>query len=71
MQSKYQSLKEQVLNVGSGFIISATVWEFLIKPLVNEGYLSLDSTLTITCIFTVTSLIRGYTWRRVFNNFND
>ena len=71
MQSKYQSFKEQILNVGSGFIISALVWEYFIKSLVNDGYLSLDSTLAITCIFTVVSLIRGYVWRRVFNNMSE
>ena len=71
MQSKYQSFKEQVLNVGSGFIISALVWEYFIKHLIREGYITLDSTLIVTCIFTVVSLIRGYVWRRVFNSIDD
>ncbi len=70
MQSKYQSLKEQFLNVGSGFIISALVWEYFIKHLINQGYITLDSTLTVTCIFTVVSLIRGYVWRRIFNTLD-
>lgn len=71
MQSKYQSIVEQTLNVGSGFIISVLVWEFAIKNLIHVGVLSVDSSIWITIIFTVVSFIRGYFWRRYFNNHSS
>lgn len=71
MQSKYQSIIEQTLNVGSGFIISVLVWEFVIKNLIHEGVLSVDSSVWITVIFTVVSFVRGYLWRRFFNKLSD
>jgi len=71
MQSKYQSIMEQALNVGSGFIISVLVWEFIIKNLIYGGVLSVDSSIMITIIFTVVSFIRGYLWRRFFNKLSD
>ena len=67
MQSKYQSILEQTLNVGSGFIISVLVWEYAIKHLIHSEILSVDSSIWITIIFTVVSFIRGYLWRRYFN----
>lgn len=70
MQSKYQSILEQTLNVGSGFIISVLVWEYMIKNLIHAGVLSVDSSIWITVIFTVVSFIRGYLWRRYFNQLN-
>lgn len=70
MQSKYQSIIEQTLNVGSGFIISVLVWEYVIKHLIHAGVLSVDSSIWITVIFTVVSFIRGYLWRRYFNQLN-
>lgn len=30
MQTKRHSLLEQVLNVGSGFVLSSLVWQFVI-----------------------------------------
>ncbi len=70
-QSKYQSLLEQTLNVGSGFLISVLVWEYVVKHLINAGFLSVDSSIWITVIFTVVSFIRGYFWRRHFNGLSN
>jgi len=70
MQSKYQSILEQTLNVGSGFIISVLVWEYAIKNLIHAGVLSVDSSIWITVIFTVVSFVRGYLWRRYFNQLS-
>lgn len=65
-QSKISSLLETTLNVGSGFIISMIVWEFWVKR-----YLGLDTNIAqnivVTLVFTVVSIVRGYTWRRIFN----
>lgn len=68
MQTKWESLIEQVLNVGSGFLISLMVWTFFIVPIwelpVNAG-----ENIVITGIFTVVSVLRGYVWRRLFNHY--
>ena len=66
-QTKIQSLKENITNTGSGFIVSLFVWEYVIRPMIGGGMLSVDNSITITMIFTVVSLARGYVWRRVFN----
>lgn len=70
MQSRRMSMVEQVCNVGSGFLISLMVWIYIILP-----YLKIDVPLhdnvIVTLIFTVVSIIRGYTWRRVFNYFTS
>lgn len=66
MQSKVQSLIEQVLNVFSGYIISLLLWVFVITPVFEIGT-SLTENLAINGAFTVVSIIRGYFWRRLFN----
>jgi hypothetical protein len=66
MQTRLGSLVEQVLNVASGFIVSLLLWQ-AVGPLM--GYVvNLADNLLITSIFTVASIIRGYLWRRYFNN---
>lgn len=67
MQSKRESLLEQTLNIGSGFIIAWAAWKWMVAPLIEYGYLRYDDALEITIIFTVISFIRGYLWRRFFN----
>lgn len=57
---------EAALNIGSGFIISWMVWTFVVAPLFGLPFGMHDS-LAITAIFTVTSLLRAYAWRRWFN----
>lgn len=68
MQTRLNSLIEQILNVGSGFIIALLVWIFIITPLFGITVTMVDN-LTITAIFTVVSIIRGFLWRRLFNHF--
>ena len=68
-QSKKSSLVEQLLNVGSGFIISLFVWTWLIVP-VMEFEVSAQDNVLVTLIFTVISIIRGYAWRRIFNKLS-
>jgi hypothetical protein len=62
----YKSLIESLCNVGSGFIISLLVWEYLISFLFNIEK-DLTEGLQVTMIFTVISIVRGYIWRRVFD----
>lgn len=68
MQSRTQSLIEQLLNVSSGFILSLIVWVYVISP-VWDIELSGQDNLLITCVFTVMSILRGYIWRRLFNSY--
>jgi len=69
-QSKTDAKLEVTLNIASGFLISLLVWQYLVAPLMSHGYLastSWVSSLAITSIFTVTSWLRSYYWRRYFN----
>jgi hypothetical protein len=70
MQSRTRSLVEQLLNIGSGFLVSLCVWEFIVKP-VWEIDTSFAENLTITCLFTVVSIVRSYAWRRLFNRLDN
>lgn len=65
-QSKTKSLVEQLLNIGSGFIVSLIVWIYVIAPIWSID-VTMSDNLNITLIFTVISVIRGYLWRRLFN----
>ena len=65
-QSRLQSFLEANLNTFVGFVGSMLMWEFVIKPLWGFTTSFADS-LTITCIFTVWSIVRGYCIRRYFN----
>lgn len=66
MQTKRHSLLEQVLNVGSGFILSSLVWQFVIIQW-WDIHTSFSENLQITSVFTIVSIARGYVWRRLFN----
>jgi hypothetical protein len=66
MQTKSMSLIEQICNVGSGFIISLLVWQYIICPIWHIERGSGDG-VQITLVFTVVSVVRGYLWRRIFN----
>jgi len=67
MQTKLVSGIEASLNVLSGFFISWAVWVWVVAPLFgfDTGYVK---ALSITCIFTVSSLARAYLIRRFFTN---
>lgn len=66
MQSQKHSVVETLVNVGSGFLISWAVWVWIASPLFGIPYHSGEG-LGITLLFTVTSLIRSYVLRRIFN----
>ena len=66
-QTRYESHLEAGINIASGFLISFIVWTHVVGPLIAHNILSIDNALIITCIFTVTSYIRSYAWRRFFN----
>ena len=68
MQTRRGSLIESVLNIGSGYILAALTWQFVVPPLVGLPPPSLWENFWITNIFTVVSLARNYLWRRYFNH---
>ena len=64
-QSKFQSLIESVVAVGSGFFVALAV-QLLIFPLYDIE-ITLFQNVQIVMILTVTSIIRVYIVRRYFN----
>lgn len=71
MQTKRGSMFEISCSIGSGFIISMLMWHFVAAPFVthtmNGDFSSAKANFYMTCLFTITSLIRSYFWRRLFN----
>ena len=64
-QTRLVSLIESVCNVGSGFLLSMVLWQFVVAP--AFGYaVTLATNFWLTSIFTVTSVARSYAWRRFF-----
>ena len=63
-QSKMGAMVETIANTGSGFIISYLMWVLVVAPL-WELDVTYGDNFVITCIFTVTSLLRSYFWRRI------
>ena len=64
-QTRKRSMVEVICNVGSGFIISLLVWEFIVEPLfgIEKDF---SANLAITTLFTCVSILRGFIWRRCF-----
>lgn len=64
-QSKTASGLEASANTLSGYFISLAMWLYIAGPLF--GYdVSVSKGLGLTLLFTITSLIRSYVWRRWF-----
>ena len=66
-QSRKESFIEATLNTMSGFLISLAVWILVVKPIYNIDTNFIEN-FSITCIFTVTSLLRSYVVRRYCDN---
>lgn len=66
MQSKLESFIESNINTFVGFVGSMLIWEFVVKPLWHLPTSFIDN-FTITMLFTVWSIARGYGIRRYFN----
>ncbi len=67
MQSRQNSLLESACNVGSGFVVSLALWEWVVCPLWGIERSS-GTGVQITLLFTAVSIIRGYCWRRWFDD---
>ncbi len=65
MQSRRQSLIETLAGVAIGFVVSMLI-SMVVYPLHGHAF-SLAQNASITVIFTVVSILRGYWVRRFFN----
>ena len=63
-QSRLGSLAESAVNVASGYVVALFIgiWVY---PLFGIQ-VTLNQNVGLTLIFTVTSLLRSYIWRRIF-----
>ena len=64
-QSKTISFVETCVNVGTGFFVSLLVWYAIIIPVWHPGLTHLEN-ISVTLVFTVVAIIRGYVIRRFF-----
>jgi len=64
-QTKKMSLVESVANIAIGFAINVTA-QYFIFPLFGM-HIPIHENLMIAVIFTVISLARSFTLRRLFN----
>lgn len=60
------SFLEAKSNVISGFFISWLMWQFVVAPIWGYETGVMDAT-AITMVFTVSSLVRAFILRRIFN----
>ena len=67
MQSRRGSVVETVTSTIVGFGLSYLAWQ-IVGPLMGYHVTPKDN-ISITAIFTVLSLARGYALRRLFNHF--
>ena len=65
-QAKIESLMESVVNVIIGLAISTIAYWMILPPLLGVE-LDLGTNVLIGTIFTVISIIRSYSLRRLFN----
>jgi len=68
MQSKSHSILEAWTNVFVGYGLSLLT-QLIVFPLYGMS-ISIGGNIQIGAIFTVVSLCRGYTLRRLFNRFH-
>ena len=67
-QTRITSIIEVSLNVASGFILAMLVWIFIVPLWYPRMAGPVTESFWITLTFTVVSVVRGYFWRRLFNN---
>ncbi len=65
-QSKKMSMLEVACNQITGFLLAMATFEFIIEPLFDIEKTHGEN-FWMVCIFTATSMIRSYIWRRIFN----
>ena len=65
-QSRLESAIEATANIASGFIVSYCVWLWVIPFFWPHLKSSHATNLMIVTLFTITSWLRSYGWRRFF-----
>jgi hypothetical protein len=65
-QSRLLSFLEANVSTLIGFVVSMLLMEYVVGPLYHLPTTTVDN-FSITCIFTVVSIARGYFVRRFFN----
>jgi len=65
-QTRLESLIEANANTFIGFFVSLVFWSVAIVPIYHFK-ISMFQNIQITLLFTIISIIRGYTVRRFFN----
>lgn len=65
-QTKFESLIETSINIATGFCVSYAVWLYVVPIFWPEHASGHGTAFGITCLFTVSSVIRSYFWRRFF-----
>jgi len=65
-QTKVESFIETMMNIGTGFLLAYSIWRWGLTPAIEHGYVTIKDSFIITTIFTITSVIRSYYWRRFF-----
>lgn len=69
MQSKKLSLIESIINVISSFVIGV-ITQILVFPFYGLE-ISVMANISLTLIFSLTSFIRSYIVRRIFNRLAE
>ena len=64
-QTRLESSIEASVNMLTGFLISYFLWIAVVE--FSGGKANIPDPFFITSLFTVTSLMRSYIWRRFFN----
>ena len=68
-QSKRYSLLEAITNTIAGFFVSILI-QIIIYPLMGIP-VTISQNITITVVFTIASILRGYIVRRIFNEIKS
>lgn len=69
MQSKKMSVFEVIFNQVTGLILSLVIFLYLM-PVFFDVEPTIQDSLGMTIIFTITSIIRSYLVRRMFNKLH-
>lgn len=67
-QTKLESKIEATVNIATGFVLSYIVWNIIVYSNIFDIEINQGENLAIVAIFTVTSWLRSYYWRRFFAN---
>jgi len=67
-QTRWVSFIEVSMNIASGFLLAMMIWHYIVPTFYPHLTPTWSENFTMTAVFTVASMLRGYIWRRLFNN---